>query len=62
MTIQLAKSVCEIVFKIVDSVIQPEGGSSQGQDDNNSSENDENNGLMVVLMVMELRLTLLMLR
>ena len=41
--IQLAKSVCEIVFKIVDSVVKPEGGSSQGQDDNNSSENDENN-------------------
>ena len=41
--IQLAKSVCEIVFKIVDSVQQPEDGSSQGQEDNDSSENDENN-------------------
>jgi len=41
--IQLAKSVCEIVFKIVDSVQQPEDGSSQGQDDNDSSESDENN-------------------
>ncbi len=41
--IELAKSVCEIVFKIVDSVKQPEDGSSQGQDDNDSSESDENN-------------------
>jgi len=41
-SIQLAKSVCEIVFGIIDSVQQPEEGNSDGQDDNENSENDEN--------------------
>ena len=41
-SIQLSKSVCEIVFGIIDSVQQPEEGNSDGQDDNESSENDEN--------------------
>ena len=39
-SIQLAMSVCEIVFGIVDSVKQPEEG--EGQDDNENSENNEN--------------------
>jgi len=39
-SIQLAMSVCEIVFGIVDSVKQPE--ESEGQDDNENSENNEN--------------------
>ena len=38
--IQLAKSVCEIVFKIVDSVKQPEEGNSDGNNEN--TENGEN--------------------
>jgi hypothetical protein len=38
--IQLAMSVCEIVFKIVDSVVQPEDGNSDG--DNENTENGEN--------------------
>ena len=38
--IQLAKSVCEIVFKIVDSVVQPEDGNSDGNNEN--TENGEN--------------------
>ena len=41
-SIQLSKSVCEIVFGIIDSVQQPEEGNSDGQDDNENSENDEN--------------------
>ena len=39
-SIQLAKSVCEIVFKIVDSVKQPEDGNSDGNNEN--TENGEN--------------------
>ena len=43
--IQLAKSVCEIVFKIVDSVKQPEEGNSQGNNENTESgENKESEG------------------
>ena len=38
--IQLAKSVCEIVFKIVDSVVQPEDGNGEGNNEN--TENGEN--------------------
>ena len=38
--IQLAKSVCEIVFKIVDSVVQPEDGNGDGNNEN--TENGEN--------------------
>ena len=38
--IQLAKSVCEIVFKVVDSVVQPEDGNSDGNNEN--TENGEN--------------------
>ena len=38
--IQLAMSVCEIVFKIVDSVVQPEDGNSDGNNEN--TENGEN--------------------
>ena len=39
-SIQLAKSVCEIVFGIVDSVKQPEEGNSDGNNEN--TENGEN--------------------
>ena len=38
--IQLAKSVCEIVFKVVDSVVQPENGNGEGNNEN--TENGEN--------------------
>ena len=39
-SIQLAKSVCEIVFGIIDSVKQPEEGNSDGNNEN--TENGEN--------------------
>ena len=38
--IQLAKSVCEIVFKVVDSVVRPEDGNGDGNNEN--TENGEN--------------------
>lgn len=56
--IQLAMSVCEIVFKIVDSVVQPEDGNSDGNNENtengedkdsegNAGGNDSSNGTEV---------------
>jgi len=38
--IQLAMSVCEIIFKIVDSAVQPEDGNGDGNNEN--TENGEN--------------------
>ena len=44
-SIQLAMSVCEIVFGIVDSVKQPEEGNSQGNNENTESgENTDSEG------------------
>ena len=43
--IQLAKSVCEIVFGIIDSVEQPEEGNSDGNNENTENgENQESEG------------------